>query len=547
MTEFKAGPLTLHRFHRSPNEEEPAVGKYLSRLTEKSSSRSHHLLVSLVKHILQLNPKLRPQADEIEVRMRFIAIDTMSEQIEALYSRLLEVGQSPQAFLEQHRFLSWSQACKVLYRHEDRTSLDKWKSRTPSEYQTTLDSLRLIRDTLEAIIPEAKEPIRPVYRLLGEFNSLLIDALPDQLQRFARSQLEIQILSSQVYPSLVDILQQSDRTDLQRISALAVLRDMESMINWRSQTRQPDLWIVPERLSSRKKLSGHFISHLDSTDEIQGAKVLCESKCYGDQQLDSTIRETLHCRLEAVAEQLQKIEAAGLRVLECVGYFHDPSNLFCGLVYRIPTSLSSHDPDVTTLREVLTDRKTPPILGQRFHLARRLASSVLEFHKSGWLQKELSSFNIAFICPKGTSWRNGINKPYFLGFANCRPNQSTAHTEFMDRNNEVEKMNFQHPKYLRGRGKIRYRDEFDYYSLGMVLFEIGLWKPLDTITKSYGLLEDMLAELKTKHIERLGEQMGAIYQDVVSACLNGGFGEPGEVCMSNFARLVIESLGKCVV
>jgi serine/threonine protein kinase len=545
--EFQAGPLTLRRFHHGPNEQEPAVDKYLSQLTEKSSSRSHHLLIGLLRHILRLNPKLRPEADEIETRMRFIAIDTISEQIETLYSRLWNVGQSPQAFLEQHRFLSWLQGCKVLYGHEDQTSLDKWKARTPSEYQTTIDTLKLIRDTLETIIPEAEEPIRPVYSPLGEFNDLLIDALPDQLQRFARSQLEIQILSSKVHSSLVEMLQQSDGVDIQRIGTLAVLRDMESMIDRRSQTRRPDLWIMPERLGSRQKLSGHFISHLDSTDEIHGAKVLCESKRYGTQQLDPAIRDILHSRLEAIAELLQKIKAAGFRVLECIGYFHDPAYLSCGLVYRIPTALSSHDPDVSTLRAVLTDRKTPPILGQRFHLARRLALSLLEFHKSGWLQKELSSFNIAFVYPKGTSWRNGINEPYFLGFSNSRPNQPSAYTEFMDRNNEVEKKDFQHPEYLKGRGMIRYRDEFDYYSLGLVLFEIGLWKSLNTITKSDGSPEDMLARLKSQHIERLGENMGAIYRDVVLACLNGGFGESGEACMGNFARLVIKPLENCVV
>lgn len=46
---------------------------------------------------------------------------------------------------------------------------------------------------------------------------------------------------------------------------------------------------------------------------------------------------------------------------------------------------------------------------------------------------------------------------------------------------EAAYLDFQHPEYLTHFQ--RYRDEFDYYNLDLVLLEIELWEPLSAITK----------------------------------------------------------------
>lgn len=79
-------------------------------------------------------------------------------------------------------------------------------------------------------------------------------------------------------------------------------------------------------------------------------------------------------------------------------------------------------------------------------------------------------------------------------------------------------MAFQYPEYLR-RSK-RYCPEFDYYSLGIVLLEIGYWKLLDKMTEDIrSLPEDMLAEILRSRLPRLEQYMGAIFRDVIGACL----------------------------
>ena len=118
-------------------------------------------------------------------------------------------------------------------------------------------------------------------------------------------------------------------------------------------------------------------------------------------------------------------------------------------------------------------------------------------------------------------------------------------------------MESQHPEYLKHKGKVRYRPQFDYYSLGMVLLEIGHWKPLNQITaKIIGSPEDVLSRLREKHVPELGFTMGATYRDVVDACLSGDFGKPDIVDEDSnfsvgvtlgFAETVVEQLAKCWV
>ncbi|KAK7943797.1 kinase-like protein [Apiospora aurea] len=44
-------------------------------------------------------------------------------------------------------------------------------------------------------------------------------------------------------------------------------------------------------------------------------------------------------------------------------------------------------------------------------------------------------------------------------------------------------MTYQHPQYLEEDK--RYFIQYDYYSLGMVLLEIGIWSPLQDVVRKY--------------------------------------------------------------
>ena len=129
---------------------------------------------------------------------------------------------------------------------------------------------------------------------------------------------------------------------------------------------------------------------------------------------------------------------------------------------------------------------------------------------------------------------------------------------------EAAYLDFQHPEYLKHPQ--RYRAEFDYYSLGLVLLEIGLWQPLSAITKNLsavnkdreGLSPEKLREtLLTDVLPGLCRTMGHRYFSVVDKCLGYHFiaGDSGHLPQASkkekvsrqiwFDEVVVGQLAKC--
>lgn len=551
---YRFGQITLHRFHHGPNKKEPAVAMCLTGLSSKASTRSERLLIELVRQVLQLDPSARPKAEEVERRMRFIAIDTIAQQINPLYDDICEEGSSPQAFIERMQFESWMEACEILYTHKDSPLSYHWKLPSYDEYQSTLECLRELQNTLLASSIESQN--RPIYQSIERLNDFLIDALPNKLQENSRRNLELKVLGTGTQDFAGQALHHSHGHERHRISMLATIKQMGSLVTERLQSSRPDLWIELERLKGRDQVGIHHKSTLVIDKDGDAVEVLCEVKPYGSDRLEDSIRLELYLRLEATAELLQQASAGcsnGFLVLHCLGYFHDPAKLSCGLVYSLPTSTGSDPPEISTLRTVLAKRRGPS-LGSRFRLAQNLATAVLEFHKVAWLHKSISSLNIAFVYPKGSPWRNGVDCPYLLGFSNSRPDGQDPYSTWLYETDRAL-MDSQHPEYLKNKGRVRYRPEFDYYSLGMVLLEIGHWKPLNKITAmTDGSPEDYLNHLRKEKVPGLGFTMGNIYRDVVGACLNGDFGKHENVdggsnfsisVALGFAKTVVEQLAKC--
>ncbi|KAI4215894.1 MAG: hypothetical protein LQ351_001882 [Letrouitia transgressa] len=555
---YRVGAVTLHRFHHGLNEEEPAVVSRLENLKEDASTRPERLLANLIKQTLELNSIARPSAEEVERSMRFIAIDTISQRIRSLYAHVCQQNDSPRAFIEQVQFESWLEACDILFTHRDAQLSYRWASPSYSGYQSIIECLRELQDTLNAISLESQSITRPAYQPLERLNDILLSSLPGPLREYSRLQLEMKVLGTRKQDFLSQIPEHSYGTERQRISTLATIKQMSLLITERQHVTRQDLWIEPQRIKDRDKVGIHYIGRFVHEDE-RSTQVLFESIWYGPDRLEESVRLELHLRLEAMAELLQRAAAEHpqrFRVLPCIGYFHDPAMLKCGLVYSLPNLGGSNSLTVSTLRSVLTEKRTTPFLGKRFHLAQTLAAALLEFHEVAWLHKSISSLNIGFVHLNGISLRNDIDNPYLLGFSNSRPDGSDKYSNWLTENDR-DLMDSQHPEYLRNEGRVRYRPEFDYYSLGMVLLEIGLWKPLNKIVANIsGSPEDMIQTLRTKHVPELAVNMGVIYCDAVDACLSGNFSSyeiveegresPTGVTVS-FARSVVKQLGKCVV
>ncbi|KAF2111606.1 prion-inhibition and propagation-domain-containing protein [Lophiotrema nucula] len=262
-------------------------------------------------------------------------------------------------------------------------------------------------------------------------------------------------------------------------------------------------------------------------------------------------------RLAGMFRELRSLPTDYL-VLECFGYVdqrdHIPARL--GIVFNIPPMprvvTSPPTKPFNSLYEYLSLKDFEdfrPSLGARFDLARKIASGFLQFHQLGWLHKCIRSHNIAFF-PE--SERLSIQSPHILGFAFSRPSE----TGISDRelpSNDLKL--YQHPAY-QGREGTGYKLVYDFYSIGLLLFEIGKWKPLDyyfrrlqTQGKSMStkLFGSRLIELESDELEF---RTGTHYKTAVLTCLRGDFEmegeEPGEkqLKLAYFDK-VVKSLDLC--
>jgi hypothetical protein len=227
-----------------------------------------------------------------------------------------------------------------------------------------------------------------------------------------------------------------------------------------------------------------------------------------------------------------------LHFLQCIGFFEGVDNKYPGyaFVYQVPEAepqgvCSTHE--FSTLLHLLMmsqkqARKDPylnqPLLEDKFRLAHLLAESLGQFHTIGWLHENLHSNNIVFFeeRPSGQSIDPAhskiIAKPFLLGLHKCRPGSDAWHTQ--GPSSETDYLDYQHPDYAKTK---RYRNGYDYYSLGLILLEIGLWTPLKAWSRKAEHLTLKPHELRevfvSKYVPRLGPRMGNKYQGVVRLLL----------------------------
>lgn len=153
-----------------------------------------------------------------------------------------------------------------------------------------------------------------------------------------------------------------------------------------------------------------------------------------------------------------------------------------------------------------------------------LAISLLEFHNVDWVHKSLNAYNILFF----TNENGGVqfSEPYIIGFDFSRPDKPggislTTRSSNLDiyRHPEARKVT-----HSTNQAQV-HKKEFDVYSLGLILFEIGLWRRLDEFLKP-NLTPDAFSERIVKYVLRdMSLWMGETYQKVILHCLSGDYSE----------------------
>ncbi|KAL8807402.1 MAG: hypothetical protein Q9182_000741 [Xanthomendoza sp. 2 TL-2023] len=231
-------------------------------------------------------------------------------------------------------------------------------------------------------------------------------------------------------------------------------------------------------------------------------------------------------------ENLTKVLNSDLRaldcgVLHCIGYL-DQTTTVTGYAFKAPPDTKPGQKPVS-LHQLLSNVTKPsevPDLGDRFELAKALVSTVFEILNLGWLHKNIQPKNVLFW-PKPDTTELNLSKPYLVGFDISRPNQPGEVSEkpLADPDDDI----YRHPLY-RAHGSHSFLASFDMYSLGIMLFEIGIWRNvgyqgqrrssrpnLETHNSDPQFIEKVVMNGPVMDLKR---HMGAKYRDAVMACLS---------------------------
>ena len=223
-----------------------------------------------------------------------------------------------------------------------------------------------------------------------------------------------------------------------------------------------------------------------------------------------------------------------LGTLKLRGWVEDTRRARNALVYEIPLPGVSSSIDLSSRLQNLTllsflhhgadtDSTNMPSLEDRFRLAFNLASSLLHLHARGLLHRNINSRNVIFFTDEETDissstkpWKKGIiRRPFLTSFDQCSEDVYGVLEEPFVSNI------YRHPQSERGR-RSTFRPQYDMYSLGLILLEIGLWMPISKLWKPRYTRTNFKSRLQTIYTRKLAGKCGSNYMKVVEFCLKAG-------------------------
>jgi hypothetical protein len=375
-----------------------------------------------------------------------------------------------------------------------------------------------------------KAKFEEVVQRLGKLNEDLYDVLDVRTSAFMKTTLPSYVLAGVSDQEWLESLSSSAKQMSSLVAISARLKEIQTNDH---RVAGVVRYIKPVALrfeAGRERALGFC-----ETPESHSTRVWVEWK-YFPSDCPDELKEKLLKRAEHLIALLLATKDPNFRVPPTVGLFQD--NAFelhgkearLGFVYAAPPSHA--DPrSMRTLLEYIreTKKKTPggpslPSLGDRFKLAFALTSSLSLFHASKLLHRSFSSHNVLLFRPEREGSQVSIAEPFITGFGYSR----LVADESLDRFNkaDADRDFYVHPSSRSG-----FKTKHDIYSLGVVLFEIGLWSPLrekltEALQKDYSRItaENLKDEL-IKSVPLLGHSMGTVYRDVVHTCLTGGYAE----------------------
>ncbi|ETS78632.1 hypothetical protein PFICI_10694 [Pestalotiopsis fici W106-1] len=509
--------LEWRRFHVGPEKPNPFIEEWLYQLgSEEKGENWVSRVIDLIRWTLIMDPGRRPTSSQILFTMSGIATLALSAALEKLWdsSHATKTNNS-HSVLEKFRFESWVFALTMF--------LDQHDTQTPGILQLDFGLITNVLRDIHLALLDLHNDDDPFsghqLRILRSHNTTLIQALPLRYGTVFRHHLveqSMQISSMEKLDSMSSAMREGDEHD---IGALLAVRRLTVLADEGKLTHRSDL-IINNTLATQSKLGIHGLARLDGESE----DVIIEWLKYDPSWADDIIGHQLRNRLSTMASLLNDETTSALPgTLHCRGFFHAPELTSFGLVYRIP----AHENTPRTLYELLEARRPEPgdkksserfrpPLEYRFHIASKLCRCVYNLHEIRWLHRNIHSMNVICFQPKGARDAEAAQDPRLLGLGASREDSRNSFTQGYD--DDAQLRNYHHPRYL---AQERYCAEFDYYSLGMVLLEVGLWASLAKVAQNLPGADDIQFRkaIVDKYVPRLDLTMGTAYMRAVQWCL----------------------------
>jgi hypothetical protein len=428
----------------------------------------------------------------------------------------------------------------------------RWAIRDASKLITMVYNIQTYRKQLQELLPPDLELLKL---------QILIDTVatstPDNIEMIGRAATEISLRNP------------GDAQAMDSVRAAVAIR--QQLPEWR--LRADNAQAIAQRLFISKPqfrpsnipsdLTPWYTSLSSDSPNIHTQDVMVEWRC-SEPGIEKFVFERDVIQLANLLTSL--INHPDAHLPRCLGYIKDEKfhlGFRYGLVLSIPMPI--HPPATPQSRISLYDeigrKKYPyPDLSIRFRLASDLATSIFHLMSSCWLHKGIRSSNIHLL--KAPDSKSTLQDASFVlvGFEFSRldePGQVSRNakdTAALDL--------YRHPNAVSSKWKTEeykkkgYIKQYDIYSLGVVLAEIGLWLTTTVLSekaKNYGFGNERFAEfLKERVRSEIPGMMGGKFRAVVDWCLSGMEGEddPGKDAvevLEEFEDKVLRTLRDCKV
>jgi hypothetical protein len=599
----------------------PEVGRWLDHLESRTRSEDAAALLRLTRSMLSSDPSQRPDARRVELELTRLTLRALSKRVLHGWGAFLKLNPDISYALEKNRFDEWARFLGTSSL-DGIFKVDAWAGRWTEHRSHMLEMCDLMQTARfeESHIDE--DAVEDVHIALRNHVNCLWEAVPLALRKEMHIRLHHRNLESESAMMVQSTSALNDCSDPETASLAKMRRLVALMGQCKSDSdRRTELTPALDSIDIKVtgKLGEHSLGVYQTTDaselllssssaaarpnDASAPNVLIEWWKVEDWDTDNL--DEMFVRVGAIAA-LPNVpdRPPELCVLSSRGYFYDRAQARFGVVYTPPSRPAPPSagsagwtgtesgrwpcwPPLTLTmamqRYASVSSGLRPPLGHRFALALALCVCLAEVHGVGWLHHDLCADNVVFFYSSSPALpspsplehqqshpaRLSIEEPYIIGFNHSRPDQED-NVSLQPRSKA--RLVYRHPAYGSNGNNGLVRDEpatketrfckiFDYYSLGVVLLEIGLWCSVEHLI-SQSLEKPALHGLNSRagderrsallrQAQTLGAYMGEIYRDAVIYCLSvdptSGDPDSSPDGTDGFLRSVISPLSACKV